>query len=303
MVESEEPATSWFFDLLSDSQVAHWISRPVNAWNERLDRWLLQRLPSVGAFDTGQNRRNPFLYGVGLIFVAGLSYGIYDAGRLLVGTAIAEWVAIGLGLAATLLRVMIALAIALVWTIPVGVAIGTNPRIARWLQPLVQIAASVPATALFPAMLLVLLNLPAGVNLAAVLLMLMGTQWYLLFNVIAGASAIPQDLKYTASLLHLNRWSRWRTLILPSLFPYIITGSITAGGGAWNASIVAEYIEFGGRTHFVTGIGAQIARATAAGNYPLLLAATLSMILAVVAINRLVWRRLYRIAEERFHME
>ncbi len=197
----------------------------------------------------------------------------------------------------------IALAIALLWTIPLGVAIGSNRRLARWLQPVVQVVASVPATALFPAFLLVFLNLPGGLNLAAVVLMLAGTQWYLLFNIIAGAGAIPQDLKYTAALLHLDRTARWRTLILPAIFPYIVTGAITASGGAWNASIVAEYVQFNGRTLSVTGIGAVIANATAAGDYSFLLAATLGMILAVVAINRLLWRRLYLLAEERFCME
>ncbi len=215
----------------------------------------------------------------------------------------AGWLLIGLGAGATLLRVLVALTIALAWTVPLGVAIGTNRRLATWLQPVVQVTASVPATALFPVFLLLLVGLPGGLNLAAVLLMLTGTQWYLLFNVIAGASAIPQDLKYTTALLQMSRWERWRTLILPALFPYIVTGAITASGGAWNASIVAEYVEFGGQTLHTVGIGALIAQATASGDYPLLLAATLTMVLAVVLINRLIWRRLYRLAEERYRME
>ncbi len=215
----------------------------------------------------------------------------------------AEWAGIGLSLLATLLRVFIALLLALAWTIPVGVLIGTNPRLAGILQPVVQIAASIPATALFPLFLLALLNLPGGLNIAAVLLMLIGTQWYLLFNIIAGASAIPRDLNFTARLLQLPRWERWRRLILPALFPFLVTGGITASGGAWNASIVAEQAVFRGQVLETVGIGATIARATANGNYPLLLAATLSMILAVVLINRLVWRRMYRLAEEKYRME
>src|SRR5690606_9922984 len=232
-----------------------------------------------------------------------LLYGLYHTALLLLEVTLPEWRVIGVGLLATLLRVALALVLALAWTLPLGVAIGTNQRIAGFLQPLVQIMASIPATALFPVVLLFILRLPAGLNLAAVLLMLMGTQWYLLFNIIAGASAIPQDLKYTTSLLQLSRRERWRTLILPALFPYLITGAITASGGAWNASIVAEYVVFSGETLQVTGVGATIAQATAAGNYPLLLAATLSMVLAVVFINRLFWRRLYVLAEERYRME
>ena len=148
-----------------------------------------------------------------------------------------------------------------------------------------------------------MLGLPGWLNLAAVLLMLMGTQWYLLFNVIAGAAAIPEDLKFTSTLLNLGRCERWRTLILPALFPYVITGAITASGGAWNASVVAEYFQLGGKTHQVRGVGALIASATASGDFHLLLAATLSMILTVVLINRLFWRRLYRLAEENYRME
>jgi NitT/TauT family transport system permease protein len=133
--------------------------------------------------------------------------------------------------------------------------------------------------------------------------MLLGTQWYLLFNIIAGASAIPQDLKYSARLMGLKGWSQWTILILPSLFPYLITGAITASGGAWNASIVAEYVQFSGKTYIANGIGATIAKATASGDYPLLLAATLSMVIVVVLINRFVWRPLYQTAESKYRME
>ena len=232
-----------------------------------------------------------------------LLFGVLRVVQFLMLVPTPEWVGILLGLLATLARVVVALLFALLWTIPVGVLIGTNPRLAGFLQPLVQIAASVPATALFPIFLLFLLSLPAGLDIAAVLLMLTATQWYLLFNIIAGASAIPKDLKFSATLLQLNGVQRWRTLILPALFPYLVTGAITASGGAWNASIVAERVIFRGQVLQITGIGATIAQATADGNYPVLLAATLSMILLVVLINRLVWRRLYRLAEEKYRME
>jgi NitT/TauT family transport system permease protein len=209
----------------------------------------------------------------------------------------------GSGILMTTLRVFIALLIALGWTIPVGVAIGTNQRLSAIVQPFVQVAASIPATALFPILLLTIIDNPGGLNTAAVLLMLLGTQWYLLFNIIAGASAIPQDLKYTATILQMSRWQRWKILILPSIFPYLITGAITASGGAWNASIVAEYVHFGGETLQTTGIGALISSATASGDYHLLLASTISMVVTVILINRLLWRRLYNIAENNYRME
>jgi len=303
MVSGEIEPTSWFYDVLHNSLLVRWFGkRALKPLAEKLDAWSLRRFP-ISSKDTGGEGVTWATVTVYAVVIAGLVYGAYRAMAMLINVSADQWATIGVGLAATLARVMVALGIALAWTIPLGVALGTNRRLATWLQPVVQITASVPATACFPVLLLLVIGLPAGLNIAAVLLMLMGTQWYLLFNVIAGASAVPQDLKYTSALLGLSRWERWRTLVLPALFPYVITGAITASGGAWNASIVAEYTRFGGKTLFTTGIGSAIARATAAGNFPLLLASTLSMIAMVVLINRLFWRRLYRIAADRYRME
>ncbi|MCS7221339.1 MAG: ABC transporter permease subunit [Anaerolineae bacterium] len=303
MVESDLPPTSWFYEIVRSSRLADWLSQAVwRPFHEHLDAYMLRRFP-MKEKESDQAGRSWLLYLTGVIGGILLGYGAYRAGRMLLMVPLAAWGMIATGVGITMLRVILALIIAFTWTIPMGVVIGTNPRLAAWLQPLVQVIASTPATALFPVLLLLVLRLPGGLDLAAVLLMLMGTQWYLLFNVIAGASAIPQDLKYTTTLLQLKRWARWRTLVLPALFPYLITGAITASGGAWNASIVAEHVEFAGQTLSTLGIGALIAQATATGDYPLLLAATLSMVLAVVLINRLVWRRLYHLAEERYRME
>lgn len=303
MVEDQTAPTSWFYDLLQDSRVVQRLGVRLAALNARLDDWLIKRLQPLGMSKPEQPTWTPMAVIFMTIVVAGSAYGAFLAARMLLSVAPAQWLELGVALIATFLRVAVAMLIALAWTIPVGVAIGSNATLARWLQPVVQITASVPATALFPAFLLIFLTLPGGLNMAAVVLMLMGTQWYLLFNIIAGTTAIPQDLKHTAALLHLKPAARWRTLTLPALFPYLITGAITASGGAWNASIVAEYTEFGSQVYSVVGIGATIAHATADGEYALLLAATLAMILAVIAINRLLWRRLYVLAEERFRME
>lgn len=304
MVEDSDGPTSWFYDLWRRARLAEWVrTRLIGPTMERFDNWTVRRFPMKSAAPPTEPGRHWWQLALGIAAGGVLIYGGYRAAALLITVSLPEWEEIALGLGATLLRVFAALLIALAWTVPVGVIIGTNRRLAAVLQPMTQIAASVPATALFPVLLLFVLGLPAGLQLAAVLLMLMGTQWYLLFNVIAGASAIPQDLKYTTAMLQLGRRERWRTLFLPALFPYLVTGAITAGGGAWNASIVAEYVQFNGQTLTVTGIGATIATATAQGNYALLLAATLSMVLAVVLINRLLWRRLYRLAEEHYRME
>ncbi len=304
MVEGEEPPSSWFHDALRRSRLADWFT--VSIWHpisERLDAFLVRRFPIRDALPQEWRRASWPELALAAIAGGALLYGGYRAALMLLVMPPHQWARILAGIGATLLRVTAALAMALAWTLPLGVAIGTNRRLAGALQPVVQIAASVPATALFPIFVLLLVGLPGGLNVAAVLLMLMGTQWYLLFNIIAGASAIPQDLKYTAALLGIGRWERWRTLILPALFPYIITGAITASGGAWNASVVAEHVEFAGRTLQAAGIGALIAQATGVGDYPLLLAATLSMVLTVVLIHRTLWRRLYRLAEERYRME
>ncbi len=305
MVENDHPPVSWFYDLISNARLTKWFSKRVlEPMIEFSDQASLRRYPMIteaSRRDRKWQRVLKKVFSAMIAFV--IIYLCIQAGMMMVKISMQQWQVVGLGLLGTLLRVFCALIIALLWTVPLGVAIGTNQRLAAVLQPIVQVIASVPATALFPVILLLVINLPGGLNLAAVLLMLMGTQWYLLFNIIAGASAIPQDLKYTAKMLHLSRWQRWRTLMLPAIFPYLITGAITASGGAWNASIVAEYQNFGGQNFSVTGIGSLIAHATSVGDYPLLLAATLAMVFTVILINRLLWRRLYVLAEEKYRME
>jgi NitT/TauT family transport system permease protein len=306
MVEGDEPPTSWFLDLLSRAwlveQFGAHVWQPFTEWVETtFQRRAKDVIESPEML--AERGSSPVAIGILAVLSLGALYGTYRAADLLTSLPASTWIELGKGLIATFLRVSAALIITLMWTIPLGVFIGTNRRLATFLQPMVQVVASIPATALFPVVLLALLQFPGGLNIAAILLMLMGTQWYLLFNVIAGAAAIPQDLVDTTNLLRLSSFDRWRTLILPALFPFIITGSITASGGAWNASIVAEYVEFGGQTHSTPGVGALIAGATSAGNFALLLAGTLALILSVVVINRSFWRRLYRLAEERYRME
>ncbi len=299
MVRSGAPTRSWVLEGLRASALVRLAKRATSRLFDVFDR---------GPSDPWEpHPPGPMLkllrWGVTVVVVLVLAWGASRAMHLLAQVPGTEWVAIAGGVAATLARVTAALAVAVLWTIPVGVAIGTKPRVAAWLQPVVQVTASVPATALFPIVLAALAQRPGGLEVAAVLLMLLGTQWYVLFNVIGGAAAIPQDLRYTSDLLGLDRLQRWRTLVLPALAPFLVTGAITASGGAWNASVVAEHATFGTTVIAVRGIGALIAQATANGDYPLLLAATLAMVLAVVLINRLLWRRLYRLAEQRFRLE
>ncbi|MEU2432525.1 ABC transporter permease subunit [Streptomyces sp. NPDC007861] len=200
----------------------------------------------------------------------------------------------------TLARVVVLVAVATVVWVPIGVKIGFSPKLTRIAQPAVQVLASFPANFLFPLAVWFFLKTGLSIDVGGILLMALGAQWYILFNTIAGAMAIPTDLREAMDDLGVHGWQRWKRLIIPGIFPAYVTGGITASGGAWNASIVAEIVTFGGTTLTATGLGAYIAQATEAGDFPRLLAGVAVMSVYVVALNRLVWRRLYRLADSRY---
>jgi len=272
--------------------------------------WLTLRFTSgakkaAATFSSAQSKQPRRWLGwiFGVIGAGFLVYALYRTVGVLLSLNGEEYWLLLKSAAFTFIRVNLALIIGALWTIPVGVAIGFSPRFARLAQPLVQLAASIPATALFPVLLLVLIRLRGGVEIAAMALMLLGTQWYILFNVIAGAIAIPTDLKEAAKVFRFSELDRWRRLILPGIFPYLVTGLVTASGGAWNASIIAEYFHFQGHIVEAPGLGSTISQASDGGHFQVLLAATLIMATVVVLINRLVWRRMYRLAATRFKLE
>ncbi len=209
--------------------------------------------------------------------------------------------AFGLGFL-TFLRVVVVVAFSsLVW-VPIGVWIGFNPRVAQFMQPIVQVLASFPANFIFPFAIVLFLDLGININFGSIVLMALGTQWYVLFNVIAGASAVPSDLKEAMDNLGVHGRDRWKRLILPAIFPAYVTGAITAAGGAWNASIVAEIVQYNGQTLAAKGLGTFIAQQSAQlpHGYPALFAGLLAMAVYVTGLNALVWRRLYRLAETKF---
>ena len=218
------------------------------------------------------------------------------------GEAGHDWVHVVLALGASLLRTSAAVFLGALWTLPVGIMIGRSAIWSQRLQPVIQVVASFPAPMLFPLVTLLLGRLHVPFTIGCVTLMLLGTQWYLLFNIIAGASAIPADLKEVAQIYHLSRWRRWTRLYIPCIFPYFVTGLVTAAGGAWNATIVSEYVQTHNVTYSAFGLGSTISHATAEGNYPLLTASVGLMALCVVLINRLVWKRFYRLAESRYSL-
>ena len=307
-VESNAAPASGILNLLRRSPLLLRVRESfLMPMSERMYRRYLQH-PSVQP-DTFDTQLKPSLwrviagYGFAGVVLLLVGYGVFDAFQTLRAVTSAELVVTVQAAIATFLRVAVSLIIASAWAIPAGVAIGFHPRLARIAQPLAQIAASVPATALFPVILLGLISLGGGLGTGSILLMLLGTQWYILFNVIAGAIAIPSDLKEVADLFRFSTVQRWRTVILPGIYPYLITGLVTASGGAWNASIVAEYFHFKGKVLSTFGLGAQISSATDSGNFAVLLLSTMVMATFVVTVNRLVWRPLYRLGETRFRLE
>ena len=239
---------------------------------------------------------------LGLV-VASVVYGLLKYVRLLTTLGGSEWLELFASTATTFLRVLSAVALASLWTIPAGVMIGRNPRWSQVFQPAIQIAASFPAPMIFPVVVGGMLMLGVGLGISSVVLLLLGTQWYILFNVIAGISAIPRELWEVSRLARFSWRHRWQKLVLPAIFPSLLTGWITAMGGAWNASIVAEYMKYRGQTLTTTGLGAAISQATERGNFHVLAAAVGLMAVTVVGFNRLVWRPLSHRAQTRFTLD
>ena len=303
-VESADAPRSAVLDLLRSSRIVPFFSRLTVA---PAREFLSLHFARSHATESPRSTTRGVLQWVTRLLLAALLAGIvYESVKmmmLLTHLTREELRSIFLGAGATLLRVAFTLSLAALWTIPVGILIGLKPKLSAIAQPIAQVAASVPATALFPIILLVLIRAGGGLGIGSIMLLLLGTQWYILFNVIAGAIAIPTDLKEVCSVFRFGRTERWRELLLPGIFPFLITGFVTASGGAWNASIVAEYFKFRGHTYLTTGLGAVISNATDTGNTRVLLAATILMAAMVVTINRLLWRRLYQLASTRFRLE
>ncbi|MGO0122529.1 ABC transporter permease [Desulfothermobacter acidiphilus] len=203
----------------------------------------------------------------------------------------------------SLLRVTVAVVLGTLIMLPLGVYLGWHPERARRWQPLITFVASFPANMLFPFFTILFLRWHVNQNWGAIPLMMLGTQWYILFNVIAGVSSLPNDLKEATVLVGAKGWKKWRYFILPGIFPFLVTGGITAAGGAWNATIVAEVVSWGNHTLQASGLGAYITNATEAGNWPAIVGGIVVMSLYVVVVNRLFWRKLYHLAEIKYHVE
>lgn len=295
---------SWVYDLARRTRVVGALLAGL-AWPFR---WIGGMLPVRAA--RPRPRRAPGAAGRVLdrAWIALVALATLGAGWLLV-TFVARtlrWsdaVAVfGLGLA-TMARVAVLIALASAIWVPIGVWIGLRPAWATRLQGVAQILAAFPANVLFPGAVMAIVGLHLNPDIWLSPLMVLGTQWYILFNVIAGAGAIPTDLKEAGRLFGVGGWQWWRRIGLPAIFPYYVTGALTASGGSWNASIVAEAVSWGNRHLEARGLGAFIARATAAGDYPRVALGIAVMSIFVIAFNRAVWRPMYRFAERRLRLD
>jgi NitT/TauT family transport system permease protein len=298
---AQEAMHSWFLDLLLRSRLIRSLGHLSYRFTSYLSR--PTKTPAGEVVAEGHPASKWVGYVTFIPFgllIALLAYGAWALFWLITKVPGSDWLSLLLASLLTLGRVLLATVVGTLWTVPAGLRIGLSPRLSRVLQPVVQVVASFPAPMLFPIVIYVLALVHVDLDWGSVMLMLLGTQWYILFNVIAGAMAIPADLKEAAISYNINGWQRFWALYVPAIFPYLVTGWVTAAGGAWNASIVAEYISFNGKVSEAHGLGAKISEAAAQENTSLLAASVLVMSTLVVLFNRLVWRRLYHLADTRF---
>ncbi|MGA9406542.1 MAG: ABC transporter permease subunit [Bacteroidota bacterium] len=307
--EASETEKSFMLELLRESKLLKFARESV--WDPLYSSLSLHVTNGVIAFEkqevissvyTGKTFKKISGWVVTVLMFSVILLGAWKMFSLFAELNLGEWLSIFSHLIYTFARVLVAVVVGTLLMIPIGVAIGLNPKLSRVLQPVAQVAASFPAPMLFPLVILALSGAGVGIEFGAVVLMMLGTQWYILFNVIAGAMAIPQDLREVAHVSRLTRWQTWKRLILPGIFPSLVTGWVTATGGAWNASIVAEYVHFGDKVLVATGLGSMITNATDSGNFGVLAASVLVMAATVVLINKLFWKKLYHIAETQFSL-
>ncbi len=295
--------TSWMLDLFRRTRALRALSRPFSAVNRAFSNLRIMRLVQLGR---PANPRPPSraIDALWLLIIAfGTGYAAWRAYDYLFATLTLSdvLIAVEYGLI-TLARVVVLIALAtLVW-VPIGVWIGLRPKLAERIQPLAQFLAAFPANLAFPVFVSLIVHYGLNANIWLSPLMILGTQWYILFNVIAGASAFPSDLREAAGSFHLKGWRWWVKVILPGIFPYYITGAITASGGSWNASIVAEVASWGDTHLSAAGLGAYIAKATEAGDFPRVVLGIAVMCILVTLFNRLVWRPLYAFGERRLRL-
>jgi len=294
-----EKPRSWLLRLLRRSVI---LRRFRLSFSSRMPARRPQATPAADV--PQQSRRLQRILALGLIslvlaFLATIGFKLVE---ILANVSLREWKHLFQAGGISMGRVLLSSMLATCWTLPVGLWIGLNPALSRRLQPWVQVVASFPSSLLFAALILWLRNKGIGLGFSSILLMALSTQWYLLFNIIAGAQAVPLNLQEAGHAFRLSLWDRARTLYFPAIFPYLVTGWVTATGGAWNASIVTEFVTAKGMNFHTLGLGAEVTLATNDNNIPMLAASALLMATLVVVFNRLVWAPLYRLAATRYSL-
>ena len=295
---------SWLLSLVRRTRLFQMFLRPAGKLLARVPRQRLA-LPAAMPVKARQILASPWTDRAWMaIVIAGAAYALWLIASF-VATEL-DWAELGQVLllgSFTLLRVVVLIALATLIWVPIGVWIGLRPRVAERLQPLAQFLAAFPANIVFPFAVAAIVGLRLNPDIWLSPLMVLGTQWYILFNVIAGASAFPNDLREAAATFRIRGWRWWGQVILPGIFPYYVTGAITASGGSWNASIVAETASWGTTTLTAHGLGAYIAEATAAGDYPRIVLGIAVMSVFVIAFNRILWRPLFAFAARRLRLD
>jgi NitT/TauT family transport system permease protein len=297
-----EKPRSWVYDLVRRTRLLKIIAQISNALTERLNQTLalIQRqMPRSSATLSSRTADKIWL----ALVIAMTAWGLWTIITYVrAHLGVADFAtALNCGLL-TLIRVVVLIALASLFWVPIGVWIGLRPWVAERAQPLAQFLAAFPANVLFPVFVVCIARYQLDSNIWLSPLMILGTQWYILFNVIAGATVFPNDLKEVAMLLRVRRWQWWRQVILPAIFPYYVTGALTATGGCWNASIVAEVVSWGATKLEASGLGSYIAKATDAGDMPRVVLGITVMSVFVTIVNRLLWRRLYLYAEQKLRL-
>jgi NitT/TauT family transport system permease protein len=304
-------AQSWLLSLFAKSMLLVWLgklfksSRPRLKLNLKYRKFTPRKMLESAPAKTWVRPALRWIFvaaGVGLVI-----YGMVELVLLVARVPLwdsathNDWATIVFALLVSFARIALAVAIGALWTLPVGIVIGRSPKLSNFLQPVIQTMASYPAPMIFPIVTAFLFAIHVPFNIGCTLLLLLGAQWYVLFNVIAGAMAIPADLKEVSIAYNMPKWQRWTKLYMPCVFPSLVTGLITAMGGAWNATIVAEYLAFGKDEPIVAfGLGSIIAKASAKPEFPMLAASTITMAIFVVLLNRFFWKHLYHLAENRY---
>jgi NitT/TauT family transport system permease protein len=304
LTASESVESSWVLNLFQRTYWLRHAVQPVGAFFSAIAGLSLNIVGGSGAeglSSPAASRVLDFLW-LGLVGLLG-GYAAYQV-IVYIGSELSWsdlWQASELTLI-TMLRVVVLMALATLFWVPVSVWIGLRPRVAEAVQPLAQFLAAFPVNVVFPIAVIIILRLRLNPDIWLSFLIIFGTQWYIVFNVIAGAAAYPNDLREAASTFRITGWNWWRSVILPGIFPFYFTGALTASGGSWNASIVAEYVKWGNDKVVAHGIGAYIAQATEAGDFPKIVLGVAVMSVFVILFNRLFWRQLFALAERRLRL-